>query len=155
MSPPAPSTPSAQPPPPPPPPSLAPSTPSYFPSPSPPPPPPPPPPPTTAPSRPPMQSSQSSQPPVRSMLDVSSYTLTPTATNGSAGHMPARGASPAAAGAGAGAAAGKAGMLRIVDMRWKFVDDSQLPKPREFVGGPKRYRAGRGSSVPLDLRAME
>ncbi|KAK5240497.1 verprolin [Cryomyces antarcticus] len=147
MSPPAPSTPSAQPPPPPPPPSLPPSAPSYFPSPA------PPPPPTTAPSRPPMQSSQSSQPPVRSMLDVSSYTLTPTATNGSPGHMPARGASTAAAGAGAGA--GKAGMLHIVDPRWKFVDDSQLPKPREFVGGPKRYRAGRGSSVPLDLRALE
>lgn len=39
----------------------------------------------------------------------------------------------------------------IQDSRWKFQDDSQLPKPRDFIGGPKRYRAGRGSSVPLDL----
>jgi len=42
-------------------------------------------------------------------------------------------------------------MFRIEDARWKFQDESQLPKPREFVGGPKRYRAGRGSSIPLDL----
>jgi len=42
-------------------------------------------------------------------------------------------------------------MFRIEDARWKFQDESQLPKPREFVGGLKRYRAGRGSSVPLDL----
>ncbi|KAI4232858.1 MAG: hypothetical protein LQ349_004739 [Xanthoria aureola] len=40
---------------------------------------------------------------------------------------------------------------RIEDPRWRFQEESQLPKPREFVGFAKRYRAGRGSSVPLDL----
>jgi len=39
----------------------------------------------------------------------------------------------------------------INDPRWKFQDESILPKPRDFTGGPRRYRAGRGSSVPLDL----
>ncbi|KAF7191232.1 WAS/WASL-interacting protein family member 2 [Pseudocercospora fuligena] len=43
----------------------------------------------------------------------------------------------------------------IQDSRFKFQSDDQLPKPREFIGGPKRYRAGRGSSVPLDLGAFE
>ncbi|KAL9033701.1 MAG: hypothetical protein Q9214_007387 [Letrouitia sp. 1 TL-2023] len=42
-------------------------------------------------------------------------------------------------------------LLKIEDSRWKFQDDTQLPKPREFIGFAKRYRAGRGSSVPLDL----
>ncbi|TQS38995.1 hypothetical protein Golomagni_00486 [Golovinomyces magnicellulatus] len=37
------------------------------------------------------------------------------------------------------------------DSRWKFRDESMLPKPREFIGGPKKYRAGRGTSIPLDL----
>jgi len=41
----------------------------------------------------------------------------------------------------------------IDDKRWKFQEESMLPKPREFTGMPKRYRAGRGSSVPLDLAA--
>ncbi|EOD46082.1 putative basic proline-rich protein [Neofusicoccum parvum UCRNP2] len=47
------------------------------------------------------------------------------------------------------------GMLRINDGRWKFQPDSELPKPRDFTGGPKKYRAGRGSSVPLDLSTYE
>ncbi len=42
-------------------------------------------------------------------------------------------------------------MIKIEDPRWRFQDESQLPKPREFVGFAKKYRAGRGSSVPLDL----
>ncbi|EPQ65868.1 hypothetical protein BGT96224_A21245 [Blumeria graminis f. sp. tritici 96224] len=42
----------------------------------------------------------------------------------------------------------------INDSRWKFTDDSMLPKPRQFQGGPKKYRAGRGSSVPLDINAF-
>ena len=46
---------------------------------------------------------------------------------------------------------GKGGVIRIEDNRWRFQDESQLPKPRDFTGGAKRYRAGRGSSVPLDL----
>lgn len=43
----------------------------------------------------------------------------------------------------------------VQDTRFKFQDDGQLPKPRDFSGGPKRYRAGRGSTVPLDLKALE
>ncbi|SZF00228.1 unnamed protein product [Blumeria hordei] len=43
----------------------------------------------------------------------------------------------------------------INDSRWKFTDDSMLPKPRQFQGGPKKYRAGRGSSVPLDINAFQ
>ena len=39
----------------------------------------------------------------------------------------------------------------VEDARWRFQDEHQLPKPRDFIGGAKRYRAGRGSSVPLDL----
>lgn len=42
-------------------------------------------------------------------------------------------------------------MITIQDDRWHFQDEGLLPKPRDFVGGPKKYRAGRGSSVPLDL----
>jgi hypothetical protein len=30
------------------------------------------------------------------------------------------------------------------DGRFKFQRHDQLPKPRDFVGGAKRYRAGRG-----------
>ncbi|KAI4125630.1 MAG: hypothetical protein LQ338_004157 [Usnochroma carphineum] len=45
----------------------------------------------------------------------------------------------------------KNSIVRIEDPRWRFQDESQLPKPREFVGFAKKYRAGRGSSVPLDL----
>jgi hypothetical protein len=43
----------------------------------------------------------------------------------------------------------------IHDLRWRFQDEAQFPKPREFSNGQKRYRAGRGSSVPLDLSAYE
>ncbi|EMF17513.1 uncharacterized protein SEPMUDRAFT_146512 [Sphaerulina musiva SO2202] len=43
----------------------------------------------------------------------------------------------------------------VQDSRYKFQDDGQLPKPRDFSGGPKRYRAGRGSTIPLDLKALE
>jgi hypothetical protein len=46
------------------------------------------------------------------------------------------------------------GIGQIEDRRWKFQDEGQLPPPRQFIGGPKRYRAGRGSSVPLDLEAL-
>ncbi|KAI6250433.1 hypothetical protein HI914_01820 [Erysiphe necator] len=40
------------------------------------------------------------------------------------------------------------------DPRWKFRDHSMLPKPREFLGLSKKYRAGRGSSVPLDFSSF-
>lgn len=40
------------------------------------------------------------------------------------------------------------------DGKWRFQADEMLPKPRDFGGGVKRYRAGRGSTVPLDLSAF-
>ncbi|KEZ44418.1 Beta-N-acetylhexosaminidase [Scedosporium apiospermum] len=46
------------------------------------------------------------------------------------------------------------GRIFIDDSRWKFKDENDLPPPRSFVGGPRKYRAGRGSSVPLDLSAL-
>jgi hypothetical protein len=72
----------------------------------------------------------------RSTLDPSAYTL----TNGgsSPGHQNT----------------GSHGIIRVEDNRFKFQSDGLLPKPRPFVGGPRRYRAGRGSSVPLDLSAL-
>jgi len=45
--------------------------------------------------------------------------------------------------------------MAINDSRWPFQPDNQLPKPREFTGVVKKYRAGRGSSVPLDLSALK
>ena len=42
-------------------------------------------------------------------------------------------------------------VVKIEDSRYHFQEEMQLPKPREFIGGPKKYRAGRGSSVPLAL----
>jgi hypothetical protein len=78
---------------------------------------------------------------VRSMLDISSYTL--SSNGGSAkGPSPSRNPEPAR-------------RMVINDPRWKFQDESMLPKPRDFTGGAKKYRAGRGSSVPLDLSALQ
>jgi hypothetical protein len=79
------------------------------------------------------------------MMDSSSYTL----SNGGSSIK-----SPASSHAGGGGR--EKGRIRpIHDLRWRFQDESQFPRPREFTGGPKRYRAGRGSSVPLDLSAFE
>jgi hypothetical protein len=71
-------------------------------------------------------------------LDPSAYTL----TNG--GSSPAPGLR----------APSTNGPVRIDDTRFKFQGDGLLPKPRPFTGGVRRYRAGRGSSVPLDLSAL-
>ncbi|GFG14890.1 hypothetical protein IFM61392_08689, partial [Aspergillus lentulus] len=90
----------------------------------------PPPPPAQTPTLPP------SQPMTRSTLDPSAYTLTNGGT--SPGHQNM----------------GSHGIIRVEDNRFKFQSDGLLPKPRPFVGGPRRYRAGRGSSVPLDLSAL-
>ncbi|KAE8391762.1 hypothetical protein BDV23DRAFT_182126 [Aspergillus alliaceus] len=125
-------TPSA-PPPPPPPPSSAPSAP----------PPPPPSAPPSAPSSEPPSRPLSYEPPAshlpdRSTLDPSAYTL----SNGG----PSPGPSPLSSAAH--------GMIRVEDTRFKFQSEGLLPKPRPFTGGPRRYRAGRGSSVPLDLSAL-
>lgn len=70
------------------------------------------------------------------MLDPSAYTL----TNGGSGLSSA----PISPGM-------KGGQVKIEGLRFKFQDDSTLPIPRGFTGGPKKYRAGRGSTVPLDL----
>ena len=43
------------------------------------------------------------------------------------------------------------GSTKVEDSRWRFQPESELPKPRDFIGGLKKYRAGRGSSVPLNL----
>ncbi|PMD17454.1 hypothetical protein NA56DRAFT_672718 [Hyaloscypha hepaticicola] len=77
------------------------------------------------------------QQPIRSNLDPSSYTLS---SNGGLPKNPSPHRNSESS-------------RRIVinDPRWKFQDESILPKPRDFHGGPKKYRAGRGSSVPLDL----
>lgn len=50
---------------------------------------------------------------------------------------------------------GRDGIEPIHDPRWKFQDESQLPKPREFAFVQKKYRAGRVSTVPLDLGALD
>ncbi|CAG8953230.1 hypothetical protein HYFRA_00003432 [Hymenoscyphus fraxineus] len=77
----------------------------------------------------------------RSMYDPSSYTLS---SNGGLPKNPSPSRDSEAS-------------RRVVinDPRWKFQDESVLPKPRDFIGGPKKYRAGRGSSVPLDLAAFQ
>jgi hypothetical protein len=87
---------------------------------------------------PPASRQSSSQPVLRSNLDASSYTL----SNGS--HLST----------GSNRQSTASGGPWIEDKRWKFQDDSQLPPPRQFTGAPKRYRAGRGSSVPLDLNGL-
>ncbi|SMR43087.1 unnamed protein product [Zymoseptoria tritici ST99CH_1E4] len=80
------------------------------------------------------------------MGDASSYTL----TNGRS-----RADSAGVSSLPGSAARTSVGSRFVVqDSRWKFQGDNQLPKPREFSGAPKRYRAGRGSSVPLDLRSL-
>ncbi|CAL5871162.1 uncharacterized protein PFLUO_LOCUS5409 [Penicillium psychrofluorescens] len=120
--------------PPPPPPASAPAVP---------PPPPPTSPPIVPPSEPPARPSPVSARPAshefHSALDPSAYTL----TNG-AGSSPTRSSrSPSVH-----------GNVRVEDNRFKFQGDGLLPKPRPFIGGARRYRAGRGSSVPLDLSAL-
>ncbi|PGH05392.1 hypothetical protein AJ80_08360 [Polytolypa hystricis UAMH7299] len=82
-------------------------------------------------------------PPVRSMLDPSSYTL----SNG-------RSRSSSIKQANTTTPTTRGGITRIEDSRFKFQNETQLPKPREFRGTQKLYRAGRGSSVPLDLGAL-
>lgn len=95
--------------------------------------------PPPAPSLPPPSKSVSQQP-NRAILDPSSYTL-------SNGISP----SPGMNAARDKLHPGRNGTPTIEDLRWRFQSESELPKPREFLGGPKKYRAGRGSSVPLDL----
>lgn len=85
------------------------------------------------------------------MLDPSSYTLAPNGSGKSSSPTPTSSGvtSPREASRPSG------GERYIVqDSRWRFKDESEFPKPRPFQGGPRKYRAGRGSSVPLDLSAL-
>ncbi|KAF2431048.1 hypothetical protein EJ08DRAFT_696727 [Tothia fuscella] len=144
----------------PPPPALSPSAPSLQPSrpsvsaPA----PPPPPPPSAPPSR--------GAPPQRSMLDLSTPSpgsgppqMLATAMGGRTSSLTSAHASSYTLINGGGssgngekrASNAGSGIIKIHDLRWRFQDDSTLPKPRDFRGGGKRYRAGRVSSVPLDL----
>ncbi|EFX04111.1 proline-actin-associated protein [Grosmannia clavigera kw1407] len=91
-------------------------------------------------------------PPMRvSMLDPSAYTLSSNGSSGAPGPSPTRNGggtvSPRAQSSGTG-------RYIVQDTRWRFISDDQLPKAREFQAGIKRYRAGRGSSVPLDLSSL-
>jgi hypothetical protein len=44
--------------------------------------------------------------------------------------------------------------ITIRDTRFKFQPDEVLPMPRQFQDLPKRYRAGKGSNIPLNLNAF-
>lgn len=44
--------------------------------------------------------------------------------------------------------------ITIQDTRFKFQPDEVLPMPRQFHDLPKRYRAGKGSNIPLNLNAF-
>ena len=105
---------------------------------------PPPPPPTSSPLK---QSTAASLSPApslppfsRSTLDPSSYTLSNGASSSYNISTSRDSISPS-----------RNGPIKIDDSRWRFQADDEIPKPRDFIGGPKKYRAGRGSSVPLDL----
>lgn len=91
------------------------------------------------------------------MLDPSNFTLTPNG-GGAKTPSPGRGPSPApgspAAATSGGAAGGGGSRYVVQDTRWRFHGEENFPKPRPFAGGARRYRAGRGSSVPLDLGAF-
>ncbi|KAH6608675.1 hypothetical protein Trco_002021 [Trichoderma cornu-damae] len=149
---------------PPPPPSVAPPPPSPSSAPrAQPPPPPPPAPPGAAPSPPPAPpappvsatSPPNGPPPPRArgsslrhtMLDPSTFTLTANG-GGSTVSLPSKTSNHSPSPSHGG------GRIIINDTRWHFKDESVFPKPRDFVGGVRRYRAGRGSSVPLDLAVL-
>lgn len=44
--------------------------------------------------------------------------------------------------------------MTVDDSRFKWKDVRDLPKPRDFKGVSKHYKAGRGSSVPLDMSTI-
>ncbi|KGQ00904.1 hypothetical protein PAAG_12407 [Paracoccidioides lutzii Pb01] len=87
------------------------------------------------------QAPQQQQQTVHSLLDPSNYTL----TNGGPSPRP---------NSQANSTRNSSQRVLIEDSRFKFQNESLFPKPREFRGGQKLYRAGRGSSVPLDLSAL-
>lgn len=82
-------------------------------------------------------------------MDASLYTL----SNGGAGAL--RSPTGTIGGGGGASGGGKGQIVPVHDLRWRFQPEHSFPAPRPFVGREKRYRAGRGSSVPLDLSAYE
>ncbi|RSM16056.1 hypothetical protein CDV31_004673 [Fusarium ambrosium] len=74
--------------------------------------------------------------------------FTAASANGAKSPSPAKGSPAQTPGATGGS------HMVINDTRWHFKDEGLFPKPRDFVGGTRKYRAGRGSSVPLDLSAL-
>lgn len=89
------------------------------------------------------------------MLDPSSFTLTSNGSNSGSPSISRQPSSPGASSSGGGGG-GHAHGARIMvnDPRWHFKDESLFPKPRDFHSKPRKYRAGRGSSVPLDLSSL-
>ncbi|KAI5292600.1 hypothetical protein KEM52_006229 [Ascosphaera acerosa] len=84
------------------------------------------------------------------MLDIgNNYSLNPA--NGQRAPQQGRSIS---LGAASSLAHGVGRIVPIQDSRFRFQQEHALPKPRQFVGTSKLYRAGRGSSVPLDLSAL-
>lgn len=89
------------------------------------------------------------------MLDPSAFTLTPNGARASPTRNVTSPPAPSGGGSSSFSFGGGSGIKYVVnDPRWKFVDENVFPKPRDFQGGPRKYRAGRGSSVPLDLSAL-
>lgn len=130
-------SPVAAPPPPPPPSAPSPRSPA---------PPPPPPPPSNAP---PARAHSGSV--GRSMLDPSAFTLMPN--GGAKSPSPTRSDSLAGRMNGGGGAS-RGQRIVVEDPRWKWPDEHDFPKPRSFAPRERKYRAGRGSSVPLDLSVL-
>lgn len=90
-----------------------------------------------------------------SLLDPSNFVLSSNGAGGSTSPSPTRNiSSPPGTGIMGNLTGAHTGRYVVNDPRWKFVSEDKFPKPRDFVGGPKKYRAGRGSSVPLDLNAL-
>lgn len=85
------------------------------------------------------------------MLDPSAFTLGP---NGTKSPSPTKGLGSPPSGPGSISGSGPGARFVVDDNRWKFKEERDLPPPRAFVGGVRKYRAGRGSSVPLDLGAL-
>lgn len=88
------------------------------------------------------------------MLDPSAFTLMP---NGGGGSL--KSPSPTRSDSLTGRMNGGSGATRgqrivVEDPRWKWPDEHDFPKPRGFTPRERKYRAGRGSSVPLDLSVL-
>ena len=95
---------------------------------------------TLAPSSQSLTTKQSAQHPNRSKLEPSSYTL----SNGNGNNQYTESGRD-------NESLCPIESTKIEDSRWRFQDESQLPRPRVFKNEPRMYRAGRGSSVPLNL----